>query len=81
MNIYVGNLSHDAVEEDLRTAFGNFGAVSSAIIIRDKVSGAPRGFAFVKMDSETEGQAAIAGLNGKELQGRPLNVNVARARE
>ena len=81
MNIYVGNLAHEAGEEELRGAFTTYGAVSSAIIIKDKMSGASRGFGFVKMESETEGAAAIAGLNGKELQGRTLNVNVARARE
>ena len=81
MNIYVGNLATESGEADLRTAFGAFGDVSSAIIIKDKISGTPRGFAFVKMASETEGTAAIAGLHGTILQGNMLNVNVARARE
>jgi RNA recognition motif-containing protein len=80
MNIYVGNLSSETAEEDLRQAFGSFGAVATVIIIKDKFSGAPRGFGFVKMASQEEATAAISGLNGKELQGKMLNVNEARAR-
>ena len=80
MKIYVGNLSYDTTEEDLHLAFKAFGKVISAAIIKDKFSGKPKGFAFVEMSSDTEGQAAIEGLNGKELKGRELNVNEARPR-
>lgn len=78
MNIFVGNLSHEATEDDIRTAFGAFGKVTSVSIIRDKFSNEPRGFGFVEMESNAEAAAAIAGMNGKELKGRPLNVNEAR---
>ena len=78
MNIFVGNLSHDATEDDIRTAFGAFGKITSVSIIRDKFSNEPRGFGFVEMESNAEAAAAITGMNGKELKGRPLNVNEAR---
>jgi cold-inducible RNA-binding protein len=81
MNLYVGNLSHEATEDDLQEAFAAFGQVQSVTIIKDKFSGEPRGFGFVEMHSRTEALAAIAGLAGKELRGRPLNVNEARPRE
>ena len=80
MNIYVGNLAREVTEEDLLQAFAAFGQVTSAKIITDKYSGASRGFAFVEMSSKTEAQAAITGLNGKELKGRRLTVNEARPR-
>jgi RNA recognition motif-containing protein len=80
MNIYVGNLSFDVSGEDLRQAFEAFGQVSSASIVKDKYSGQPRGFGFVEMPDQTEAQAAIQNLNGKELLGRPMNVNEARPR-
>ena len=80
MNIYVGNLSHEVTEEDLRLAFEPFGQVESATIIKDKYSGQSKGFGFVEMASKTEGQSAIDGLNGKELKGKALNVNEARPR-
>jgi len=80
MKIYVGNMSYDTTEEDLKLACEAFGKVVSATIIKDKFSGQPKGFAFVEMSSVAEGQAAIAGLNGKELNGRELNVNEARPR-
>ena len=80
MNIYVGNLSRQATEEDLRHAFEGFGQVASATIIRDKVSGQSRGFGFVEMPNEAEARAAISGLNGKELKGQPIIVNEARPR-
>lgn len=80
MKIYVGNMSYDTTEEDLHLACKEFGKVISATIIKDKFSGQPKGFAFVEMSSDAEGQAAIAGLNGKELKGRELNVNEARPR-
>ncbi len=80
MNIYVGNLSQEVTEEDLRLAFEPFGQVESAAIIKDKYSGQSKGFGFVEMASKAEGQSAIDGLNGKELKGRALNVNEARPR-
>ena len=80
MKIYVGNMSYDTTEEDLHLAFKPFGKAISAAIIKDKLSGRTKGFAFVEMSSDAEGQAAIAGLNGKELKGRELNVNEARPR-
>jgi RNA recognition motif-containing protein len=80
MNIYVGNLSRQVTEEDLREAFEAFGQVASVTIIKDKFSGESRGFGFVEMPTKDEGQSAITGLNGKELKGRTLNVNEARPR-
>jgi RNA recognition motif-containing protein len=80
MNIYVGNLSFDVSEENLRQAFEPFGQVSSATIIKDKYSGQPRGFGFVEMPNRTEAQAAIENLNGKGLLGRQINVNEAHPR-
>lgn len=80
MNIYVGNLSYEITEEDLRQAFGPFGQVESVSIIKDKYSGQSKGFGFIEMPSKAEAQAAIEGLNGKELKGRTLNVNEARPR-
>jgi len=80
VNIYVGNLSRDVNEEDLREAFGAFGQVASVNIIKDKFSGEPRGFGFVEMPEKAEAQAAIADLNGKDLKGQTLNVNEARPR-
>jgi RNA recognition motif-containing protein len=81
MNIYVGNMSYDVTEADLRAAFEAFGAVASVNLIKDQYSGQPRGFGFVEMPSASEAQAAIAGLSGKDLLGRALTVNEARARE
>lgn len=80
MNIYVGNLSRDVTEEDLRQAFEAFGQVASVSIITDKFSGESRGFGFVEMPVQAEAQSAIADLNGKELKGRALTVNEARPR-
>jgi cold-inducible RNA-binding protein len=80
MKIYVGNLSYEVTEEDLRQAFEQSGQVESVSIIIDKYSGRSKGFGFVEMPSNVEGQAAIEGLNGKELKGRALNVNEARPR-
>ena len=80
MNIYVGNLSFKAGEVEVRQAFAAFGEVSSVAIIKDQASGKSRGFAFVEMPNNAEGQAAIAGLNGKDLLGRALMVNEARPR-
>lgn len=80
MNIYVGNISRDLSEEELREAFAAFGQVSAVNIIKDKFTGEYRGFAFVEMPTKDEAEAAIAGLNGKDLKGRALNVNEARPR-
>jgi RNA recognition motif-containing protein len=81
MNIYVGNLSRETGEEDLRKAFEAFGEVTKASVITDKFSGEAKGFGFVEMPNKTEAMAALAGMNGKELQGRTLNVSEARPRE
>jgi len=81
MNIYVGNLSHEVTEEDLRQAFEAFGQVESVTIIKDKFTGESRGFGFVEMPAKAEAESAIADLNEKELKGRALNVNEARPRE
>ncbi len=78
MNIYVGNLSHDVTEEDLRQAFEAFGQVESVNIIKDKFSGEPRGFGFVEMPSRNEAQTAIKEADGIELKGRVIRVNEAR---
>ena len=80
MNIYVGNLSFDTTDEQLREAFAAFGEVSSVNIISDKYTGESRGFAFVEMSSQEAATAAISGLNGQDLNGRTLNVNEARPR-
>jgi len=80
MNIYVGNLSFNVTEDDLRQAFEGFGQVASASIIKDKFSGQSKGFGFVEMPSGDEAKAAISGMNGKEMKGRTLNVNEARPR-
>jgi len=80
MKIYVGNLSYDVTEEELRQEFTAFGEVESVSIITDKYTGRPKGFGFVEMPTVSEGQAAITGLNGKTLKERTLNVNAARPR-
>lgn len=80
MNIYVGNLSWEMSEDDLRTSFSEFGEVSTVSIIKDKFSGRSRGFGFVEMTNKEEAEAAISGLNGKDMKGRDLRVNEARAR-
>ena len=80
MNIYVGNLSRSTSDDALREAFAAFGQVSSAAVIKDKFSGESRGFGFVEMPSKEEATKAMEELNGKELDGRTLNVNEARPR-
>ncbi len=80
MNIYVGNLSFDTSENGLRAAFEEFGQVDSARIITDRDTGRAKGFGFVEMPNNNEANAAINELNGKELDGRSLNVNEARPR-
>ncbi len=80
MNIYVGNLSYDAKDDDLREAFENYGAVDTASVIQDHYSGRSRGFGFVEMPDSAEAEAAIAGLDGQEIAGRAVKVNEARPR-
>lgn len=78
MNIYVGNLSFDVTEADVRSAFEAFGKVEAVNIIKDRDSGRPKGFGFVEMPSGEEARKAIEAMNGKELKGRAMNVNEAR---
>ena len=80
MRIYVGNLSYDVTEDDLRSEFSAFGKVGSVSIVTDKYSGRSKGFAFVDMPAVSEGQQAISGLNGKTLKERTLTVNAAKER-
>jgi len=80
MNIYVGNLSYNATEETIRQAFESFGQVISARIIKDKYTGQSKGFGFVEMLEQSQAQAAIKSLNGKELLGKQMSVNEARPR-
>jgi RNA recognition motif-containing protein len=78
MKIFVGGLSRDATEEDVRSAFSAYGKVTSVAVLKDKFSGEPRGFGFVEMEAKAEAQAAINALNGTDLKGRRLTVNEAR---
>lgn len=80
MKIYVGNLSHDVTETDLREALAQFGQVESVTIVKDKESGQSKGFGFVQMSSTAQALQVIDGLSGKELKGQALNVNTARSR-
>jgi len=79
--LFVGNLDFKVTENELQDAFGAYGTVLEANLVTDRTTGRPRGFAFVTMSSPEEAQKAIDALNGKELGGRALNVNVARPRE
>jgi cold-inducible RNA-binding protein len=80
MKLYVGNMSFDSSETELRKAFEAFGAVESVTIIMDRDTGRPKGFGFVEMSNDAEAKKAIEGLNGKDFMGRALNVNEARPR-
>ena len=80
MNMYVSNLSFHTGDDDLRKLFEQFGSVTSAKVISDKVTGRSRGFGFVEMDSEAEAKEAIKGLNNKEVEGRSMSVSVAKER-
>ena len=80
MKIYAGHLSYEITEDELRLAFEAFGKVESATIIKDKYSDRSKGFGFVEMPTAAEAQAAIEGLNGKDLKGKTINVNEARPR-
>jgi cold-inducible RNA-binding protein len=77
-NIFVGNLSFQTTQEELHAAFANYGAVERVNIVTDRDSGQPRGFAFVEMTDRAAAEAAIAKLNGTDLNGRTMNVNEAR---
>ena len=81
MNIYVSNLSFHTSETDLKDLFEKYGEVTSAKIIMDRETNRSRGFAFIEMPSAEEGNAAITGLNQKEIEGRPLSVSLAREKE
>ena len=81
MNIYVGNLSYEATEDDIRTAFAQFGQVSSVSVIKDRETGRSKGFAFVEMANDEAGKSAIEGLNLQRIAGRAVTVNEARPRE
>lgn len=81
MNIYVGNLPYNASEDEVRELFAAYGDVASVALIKDKVTGQPRGFGFVEMPNDTEANSAIEALNGKEFNGRKLAINPARPRE
>lgn len=80
-NIYVGNLSFNSTEQDVRRLFESFGDVQRVNVVMDRETGRPRGFAFVEMADEGEGQKAIEELDGTELDGRSLRINEAKPRE
>ena len=80
MNIYVGNLSRETTEDELRQAFEAFGQVISVKILRDRVTGESNGFGFVEMPVSDEGQTAISELNGKDLKGNPIKVEEGRVK-
>lgn len=81
MNIYIGNLSYTATEDDLRRAFSTYGTVESVRIIMDRATGRSKGFGFVGMNDDAEGKAAIEGMNGAEIAGRKIRADEARPRE
>ena len=81
MKLYVGNLSFKTSEQELRESFEQYGTVTSASLVMDRETGRPRGFGFVEFADAAQGQAAIDGMNGKNLGGRDLTVNEARPRE
>ncbi|MFV0338783.1 MAG: RNA recognition motif domain-containing protein [Chthoniobacterales bacterium] len=81
MKLYVGNLSFQSTEEDVKDLFSQFGTVTDAHLIMNRVTGRSRGFAFVTMSSDDEARAAIEGTNGKDFDGRSLTVNEARPME
>ena len=81
MNIYCGNLAWGLTDDDLKNAFSEFGEVTSAVIIKDRFTSRSRGFGFVEMTSDEDGEKAITALNGKDLKGRELKVNKAKPKE
>ena len=80
MNIYAGNLAREVTESDLRTAFNEYGEVAFVNIVKDRFNNSSAGFGFLQMPVETEAEAAITGLHGKEMKGRAIVVNEARPR-
>jgi RNA recognition motif-containing protein len=80
VRLYVGNLSYSTTEADLRDLFGAYGAVESVAVVTDRDSGRSKGFGFVEFGNDTEAQAAISALNGKDVGGRALTVSPARPR-
>jgi cold-inducible RNA-binding protein len=81
VKLYVGNMSYDTTEENLRTMFAEAGTVVSVDVIKDRDTGRPKGFAFIAMGSQADAAKAISMFNGKEVGGRPLTVNTAKPRE
>ena len=81
MKLFVGNLGYGVTEDSLRSLFASYGTVESVTILKDRDSGQSRGFGFVEMSNNNESQKAITALNGKEFEGRMLNVNEARPKE
>ena len=81
MNIYVGNLTFETTEDKLHVAFAEYGEVTSARVITDRMTGRSRGFGFVEMANQEEAEAAIKAMNGRDVEGRTLTVNEARPRE
>jgi len=81
MNIYIGGLARETTEDELKAAFEAFGKVDTVSILKDKFTGEPRGFGFIEMPAKAEAEAAIAGMNGKELKGKALRVNEAKPKE
>jgi len=81
MNIYVGNLPYTMTDDELRESFSEFGAVTSASVVKDKFTGRSRGFGFVEMGDANSGNSAIEAMNGRNMAGRPLVVNEARPRD
>jgi len=81
MNIYVGNLSYGMTEDDLQNLFEEFGSVSSVNIIKDRETGRAKGFGFIEMEEQADGENAIKELDGNEIQGRNIKVNEARPKE
>jgi len=81
MNIYVGNLHYGVTEDELTETFGKFGTVNSVKVITDKYSGQSKGFGFIEMEDDTEGNQAVSELNGVEMSGRNIKVNIAHEKK
>ena len=80
MKIFVGNIAEESTAETLRERFGEFGRIGDVAVVTERETGKPRGFAFVTMPNDIEGRAAILAMNGREIDGRAVNVNEARER-
>ena len=78
MKLYVGNLSYEVTDDELREMFEGFGQVASATVVKDRYTGQSKGFGFVEMPTDSEARAAISGVNGKDMKGRPIRVDEAR---